>query len=88
MPRPDPPVNITWKQTVARLRQEYPNEFPASKRAQDLKHQLSYLDAVIAIEENFLDNPDPNLYTQEVEETVPEPRDDWFEHAGEDHENK
>lgn len=53
----DPPNSPQWNAFLVSLREEYPTEF--NKEPKTLKQFLKDADRNIAVEEDFLDNPDP-----------------------------
>ncbi len=68
MPADKAPSSPQWAAFLESLKEEYPEEF--NKKSTTLKEFLKDADQNIAVEEDFLDNPD---FTREVhEEEIPD----------------
>ena len=66
----NPPSSPQWAAFVEELKREFPNEF--SNKPLTLRQQLKDMDQIIAVEKNFIDNPDLGLSNDNEEGEVDE----------------
>lgn len=60
MSRQEPPVNPNLgKSFLESLKEEFPDEF--QEKPPTLRKQLKDMDQIIAVEVDYLDNPDPSI---------------------------